>query len=172
MVGPDESSPFVVRIATLVLTFFVALSTFPSAKPKAEEKSKSMTVKKITPVMFAEDIGPCVKFWVDRFGFEKVAEVPDGDKLAFVMLQKGNVELMYQSYASADKDVGPVAQLVRKGPTFLYVEVDNLDETITAVKGAEVVIPKRTTFYGATEIGIKDPAGHFVTFAQFGAAQH
>ena len=80
---------------------------------------------------------------------------------------------MYQSYASADKDVAAISQSVRKGPTFLYVEVENLDETISAVKGAEVVIPVRATFYGAKEIGVKDLAGHFVTFAQFGAApQH
>ena len=56
-----------------------------------------MHVKKITPVLFVQDVEPCVKFWVDRFGFEKTAEVPDGDHLAFAMLQKGNVELMYQS---------------------------------------------------------------------------
>ena len=77
---------------------------------------------------------------------------------------------MYQSYASADKDVGTtISQVVRKGPTFLYVEVDSLDATINAVKDAEVYMPKRQTFYGSTEIGIKDPAGQFVTFAQFGA---
>jgi len=126
-----------------------------------------MNVKKITPVLFVQDVEPCVKFWVERFGFKTTAEVPDGDKLAFAMLQKGSVELMYQSYASADKDVEAVSQQVRKGPTFLYVEVDNLEETIDAVKGAEVVMPKRQTFYGSTEIGIKDPAGHFVTFAEF-----
>jgi uncharacterized glyoxalase superfamily protein PhnB len=131
-----------------------------------------MNVKKITPVLFAQEIEPCLKFWVDRFGFQKTAEVPDGDKLAFAMLQKGTVELMYQSYASADKDVGTtISQQVRKGPTFLYVEVDNLDETINAVKGTDVVMPKRKTFYGSTEIGIKDPAGHYVTFAEFGQQQ-
>jgi len=127
-----------------------------------------MSVKRITPVLFVQDVELCVKFWMDRFGFEKTAEVPDGDKLAFAMLQKGNAELMYQSFASADKDVGTtISQVVRKGPTFLYVEVDNLEEAITAVKGAEVVMPKRKTFYGSTEIGVKDPAGHYVTFAEF-----
>jgi uncharacterized glyoxalase superfamily protein PhnB len=130
-----------------------------------------MTVKKITPVLFAEEIEPCVKFWMERFGFEKIAEVPEGGKLGFAMLQKGSVELMYQSYASVEKDVAAIAPLVRKGPTFLYVEVDNLEETIAAVKGAEVAFPRRTTFYGSTEIGIKDPAGHFVTFAQFATQQ-
>lgn len=133
-----------------------------------------MNVKKVTPILFAQEIEPCVKFWIDRFGFQKTAEVPDGDKLAFAMLQKGTVELMYQSYASADKDVGTtISQQVRRGPTFLYVEVDNLDETINAVKGTEMVMPKRKTFYGSTEIGIKDPAGHYVTFAEFAAqTQH
>jgi len=129
-----------------------------------------MNVKKITAILFVEQVDPCVQFWVERFGFEKAAEVPEGGRLAFAMLQKANVELMYQSYASADQDVGAISQAVRKGPTFLYLEVDNLDETIAAVKDAEVVMPKRTTFYGSTEIGIKDPAGHFITFAQFGAS--
>jgi uncharacterized glyoxalase superfamily protein PhnB len=131
-----------------------------------------MNVKKITPVLFVQDVAPCVKFWVDRLGFEKTMEVPDGNGLAFAMLQKGGLELMYQSYASADKEGSAVAQLARKGPTFLYVEVESLDQTIAAVKGAEIVIPVRTTFYGATEIVIKDPAGHLITFAQFGAAKN
>lgn len=128
-----------------------------------------MNVKKITAILFVEKVEPCVQFWMDRFGFEKTAEVPDENQLAFAMLQKANVELMYQSYASADKDVIAISQFVRKGPTFLYIEVDNLDETIAAVKDVEVVMPRRTTFYGSTEIGIKDPAGHFITFAEFGA---
>ena len=128
-----------------------------------------MNVKKITAILFVEKVEPCVQFWVDRFGFEKTAEVPDGNQLAFAMLQKATVELMYQSFASADKDIAAIAQVVRKGPTFLYIEVDKLDETIAAVKDLEVVMPRRTTFYGSTEIGIKDPAGHFITFAQFGA---
>jgi uncharacterized glyoxalase superfamily protein PhnB len=161
------------RIATFALLALVLLTIPQSGRPKAEERLKTMTVKKITPVLFAEEIEPCVKFWVERLGFEKTMEVPEGNKLGFAMLQKGNVELMYQTYASADKDVSAVSHLVRKGPTFLYVEVANLDEIIAAVKGAEVVVPVRTTFYGAKEIGIKDPAGHFITFAQFGSVpQH
>jgi len=129
-----------------------------------------MAVKKITPVLFAEEIEPCVKFWVERMDFKKIAEVPDGNKLAFVMLQKSNVELMYQTYTSAEKDVPAVSQLVRKGPTFLYVEVESLDDTIAAIKEAEIVVPVRTTFYGAREISVKDPAGHLVTFAEFKTA--
>ncbi|HLG96269.1 MAG TPA: VOC family protein [Bryobacteraceae bacterium] len=137
----------------------------------ASEKGTTMTVKKITPVLFAQEIESCVAFWTDRLGFEKTAEVPDGGKLAFAMLQKGGVELMYQSYASAEKDLkdAAVAQLARKGPTFLFAEVDNLEAIIAATEGAPVLTPVRTTFYGSTEISVQDPAGHVVTFAQFGA---
>jgi uncharacterized glyoxalase superfamily protein PhnB len=142
----------------------------PVGRLQAEGKGKVMTVKKITPVLFAEKIEPCLKFWVERLGFEKTIDVPDGNQLAFAILQKGGVELMYQSYASAEKDVASMRSEVRKGPSFLYVEVENLDEIINALKGTEVVMPVRTTFYGAKEVGIKDPAGHIITFAQLGVA--
>jgi uncharacterized glyoxalase superfamily protein PhnB len=135
----------------LLLALFVST---PFGELKAEEKGKLMTVNKLTPILFAEEIEPCLKFWVERLGFEKTIYVPDGDKLAFAILQKGGVELMYQTYASAEKDVSMVSPEVRKGPSFLY----------------EVVMPVRTTFYGAKEIGIKDPAGHIITFAQVGVA--
>jgi uncharacterized glyoxalase superfamily protein PhnB len=136
----------------------------------APEEKKAMTVKEITAVLFAAEIESCVKFWVERFGFEKTVEVAGSIRLGFATVQKGSFALMYQSYASADKDApAATAQAVRKGSAFLYVEVENLDETIGVLKGVEVVMPVRTTFYGAREIGVKDPAGHFVTFAEMSA---
>ena len=131
-----------------------------------------MTVKKITPVLMVDEVEPCVQFWVERLGFSMATEVPDGDMIGFAMLQKGGVELMYQSYASMEKDLRSkeIAPEIRRGPTYLYVEVDNLDQIIAAIEGAPVVVPVRDTFYGAKEIGVKDPAGHIMVFAQFGAA--
>ena len=158
------------RSTLLALAVLALLATATTGRPRPQEK-KAMNVKKVTPVLFAAEIEPCVKFWVERFGFEKTVEVPDGNKLGFAIVQKGGVELMYQSFASADKDAPPAtAQAVRNGPTFLYVEVENLDEIIGALKGVEVAMPERTTFYGSREIGVKDPAGHYVTFAQMNAA--
>jgi len=34
------------------------------------------------------------------------------------------------------------------------------------LRGADVVVPRRTTFYGADEIGVRVPGGHVVVFAQ------
>ncbi len=129
-------------------------------------------VKKLTSVLFFEKIEPVLPFWTEHLGFVKTVEVPEGNHLGFVILQQGNVEVMYQTWASAEKDLPFVAQDVRKGPTFLYVEVENLDALKPALKSASVYLPERTTFYGAREIGVKDPAGHFLTFAEFAAAKH
>jgi hypothetical protein len=30
-----------------------------------------------------------------------------------------------------------------------------------------LVVPERKTFYGSREIGVKDPAGHYIIFAEF-----
>jgi uncharacterized glyoxalase superfamily protein PhnB len=77
---------------------------------------------------------------------------------------------MYQSFASVEKDNAATAAAVRKGPTFLYVDVEDLDAALAATKGAELFMPVRTTFYNSKEFGVKDPAGHYVIFAQQGAA--
>ncbi|MCU1307556.1 MAG: hypothetical protein JWN45_2251 [Acidobacteriaceae bacterium] len=131
----------------------------------------NLKVQKITALLFAEEIEPSVNFWVERLGFTQAIEVPDGNKLAFAALQKDTVELMYQSFKSADDDLGSTVQSVRRGPTFLYVDVENLDELISAMDGVEVTMPVRTTFYGSKEIGVKEPAGHLVIFAQQGVAK-
>lgn len=135
------------------------------------EKEKNMKVARITPVLFAANIEPCVKFWVERLGFQKTTEVPDGNTLGFAILEKDGIEVMYQSYASADKDNAATGPLVRKGPSFLYVEVSDLDSVIRSMNGVETAIPLRTTFYGMKELGVKDPAGHVIMFAQKVAKQ-
>jgi len=132
---------------------------------------KPAEVRKITPILFAEEIEPCIQFWTERIGFQKTVEVPEGNKIGFVMLEKNGLELMYQSFASVEKDNVATGAAVRKGPSFLYVEVADIDAALATTNGAEIVMPMRTTFYQAKEFGIKDPVGHYLIFAQQGAAQ-
>ena len=80
--------------------------------------------------------------------------------------------MMYQSYASVAEDM-PLLAETRKGPTFLYIEVDNLDAVLSALKNSKIVQPERTAFYGMREVGFQEPGGRYVTFAQpVAAAQH
>ena len=133
----------------------------------AQSQEKPMTIRKMTPNLYTDDVQACVKFWVDRLHFEKTMEVPEGSGLAFAALQKGPIELMYGSYASLEKGAG-TAQTFERGTSFLFIEVEDLDAVFTAMKGAPIVAPVHKTFYGSTEFTVRDPAGHLITFAQFG----
>lgn len=149
-------------LAALALLFgFVVSNAHP-----AQEKSP-MNVKRITPVLLVKEIEPLIPFWVDRLGFAKTVEVPDGNKLGFVIFQKNSVEVMYQTYASVEKDAPPaMSSEARKGPTYLYMEVDNLDAVLAQMKDSRMVMPVRTAFYGMKEFAVQDPGGHFITFAE------
>ena len=126
-----------------------------------------MNVKRITPVLLVSEIEPQIPFWVGQLGFTKTMEVPDGNRLGFVAFHKGATEVMYQTYASVEKDAPqPMAAEARKGPTYLYMEVDDLDAVLAATKDKKIVMPLRTAFYGMREFAIQDPGGHFITFAQ------
>ena len=127
-------------------------------------------VKKITPILFANELETCIQFWTEQMGFQKTIEVPEGDKVGFALVEKNGVELMYQSFSSAEKDNAATGAAARKGPSFLYIEVADIDAAQAATKGAEIVMPMRTTLYQAKEFGIKDPVGHYLIFAQQGAA--
>jgi uncharacterized glyoxalase superfamily protein PhnB len=105
-------------------------------------------------------------FWVDALGFKKTIEVPHGEKLGFAALQRDGTEVMYQSYASLGEDMPQVTEAAKKGPTFLYIEVDSLDAILAALKKYKMSMPERTAFYGMREVGFQDPAGHYFTFAQ------
>jgi uncharacterized glyoxalase superfamily protein PhnB len=91
--------------------------------------------------------------------------VPDGDRLGFVILQKDGVEVMYQSRESVRKDIPALADGPAGGAN-LYIDVADVAAVERAVKGAEVVVPRRTTFYGADEIGVREPGGNAVIFGQ------
>lgn len=123
-------------------------------------------MKKLTPVLFVEEIEPALPFWIERLGFEKTTEVPEGDRLGFVILKRGDVEIMYQTRESVAKDVPPLAD-DPLGGTHLFIEVDDLDAVQSALDGVEPVVPRRKTFYGADELILREPSGNIVTFAQF-----
>ena len=125
-----------------------------------------MNVKKLTPLMLVEAIEPCLEFWT-RLGFEISAEVPQGEQLGFVILKKNDIEVMYQTRESVAHDIAALADSPQRG-SFLYFEVDDLNELEKLLPAASYVIPRRTTFYGAQELVIREPAGNVVVFSQFG----
>ncbi len=155
------------RFAVILFTAFALSLGFAFLQPNPSQEIKSMNVKRITPVLLVKEIEPVIPFWVGGLGFTKTIEVPEGNKLGFVAFQKGAVEVMHQTYSSVEKDAPPsMSAEARKGPTYLYMEVDNIDAVLAAMKDVKIVMPLRTAFYGMKEFAVQEPGGHFITFAQ------
>lgn len=128
-----------------------------------------MKMLRLTPVLMVDAIEPVLSFWVDRLGFSKTTEVPHEEKLGFVILERDGVEVMYQTKASVGADIPPLASSPQRG-TFLFFQVEDLDEIEATLEGVPAVVPRRKTFYGADELIVREPAGNVVTFAQFAPA--
>lgn len=125
-----------------------------------------MNIKKLTPVLYVEEIEPLLPFWTERLGFARTTEVPEGDRLGFVILARDGVEVMMQTRASIQADVPALADTPMRG-AILFVEVEDLNPVVQALGDAEVVVPRRETFYGADEIFVREPGGNLVGFAAF-----
>lgn len=126
-----------------------------------------MRMNKVTPILAVDAIEPALPFWTERLGFEKTAEVPEGDRLGFVILARDGVEVMYQTYSSIEHDAPAALPKTRAASSVLFFEVDDIDAVERALDGIEPLVPRRDTFYGATEIYVREPAGNVVGFAQF-----
>src|SRR5438128_2035333 len=84
---------------------------------------------KISAVLVVEDVAKSLAFWVDRMAFQKTVEVPEGDRIAFAILEKDGSELMLQSLASVQKDEPKFAQ---PGHASLFIEVDDRAEMLSS----------------------------------------
>ena len=128
----------------------------------------SPTLKQLTPVLIVEAVEPCLKFWTDRLGFEITNKVPDADgKLIFASVQKGAVEIMYQTRASVMSEQAASATELMGHSVALFITVDDLDKVEKSLFGAPIVKARHQTFYGSTEMYVREPGGNTVVFAQF-----
>ena len=91
------------RVALILLLLATGVA-FTTPQPTRE-----IDVKKLSPLISVEEIEPCLPFWTDRLGFEVTVTVPQEDKMGFAILQKGGVEIMYQSRAGIAADLPALA---------------------------------------------------------------
>lgn len=120
---------------------------------------------KITAVLVVDEIEKSLPFWIDRLGFEKVAEVAHGGRLGFILLMREGAELMLQTAASVAQDVPAFAPHGEIVPASLFIEVDDFEDAKKRLAGYPVALQERTTFYGMREIGVFEPGGHIVVVA-------
>jgi len=135
-------------------------------------------VKNLTPILTVDAIEPLLPFWTEGIGLEVTARVhhppddPEGP-LGFVILSRGDVELMLQTRASVEADLGKRAEAdgedlaarMSQGLTTLFAEVESVDEVLGRLRDPEVAVPRRQTFYGMDEIFLLAPGGALLGLA-------
>ena len=150
------------RAPTTALLLAALAATTPSPRPPMP----APTLKKLTPVLFVDRIAPMLPFWVERLGFQSVAEVPGPDgEPQFVILVKDGVELMYQTWPALQAEHPELMEGMRGHSTTLFLEVDDLDAVDRALAGLPRAVERHRTFYGMEEITVREPGGALVTFA-------
>ncbi len=126
-----------------------------------------MNITKTTPILSVENIEKSLPLWTDVLGYKKVHEVSHKGRLGFVMLEKDKLEIMLQTHASVSDDMPQIADYFKPGSICLYSDVDSIDATVAALKGVQVIVPLRTTPYGAREVWVRDGDGNILGFAEF-----
>jgi uncharacterized glyoxalase superfamily protein PhnB len=136
-----------------------------SPAPTCKE-GKAVKILRNTPIAIVEAIEPLLPFWTERLGFTQKVEVPHGDKLGFVILQRDDQQVMLQTRASLGEDIAVLAPLLEKRTILQYMDVDSLDALLAGLGDWKLLLPPRTTFYGAREVAVQDPAGFLLVFAE------
>ena len=138
-----------------------------SAANAPSRSSEFPSLQHLTPVLIVESVRDCLPFWTDRLGFEMTNHVPGPDgSLIFAILERSGIEVMYQSRESVLAD-GTITRAEIDGHSVaLFITVSSIDDVERKLTGAPIVKPRHETFYGSTEIYVKEPGGNTVGFAQ------
>ncbi len=130
--------------------------------------AESPNLKQLTPVMVVDRVEPCLAFWSDRLGFAVENQVPGPDgAIIFASAKRGAIEVMYQTRASVVAETPALAAELDGHSVTLFITVDDFDAVERALDGVPVVKPRHETFYGSTEIYVREPGGNMVGFAAF-----
>ncbi|HEY2848023.1 MAG TPA: hypothetical protein VGI80_09410, partial [Pyrinomonadaceae bacterium] len=92
--------------ALLIAVILIAGSAGINVSNAQKTMEGNEMINKSTPILHVAAVEKCVKFWTERFGFKATIEVPEGNHIGFVALEKGGIELMYQTYSGMKADPG------------------------------------------------------------------
>lgn len=122
-------------------------------------------MESLSPNIFVDDMTQTTEFY-KLLGFQIIMSVPEEGDFVWVMMKKGDVTFMFQTFESLGEEL-PQINRQNGGSLLFYIKVkdintyfENLKDHVTVIKGLE------KTFYGATEFSILDNNGYVLTFAE------
>jgi lactoylglutathione lyase len=128
-------------------------------------------LKKLTPNFMVEDVRKTIAFYQEVLGFSVLTTVEDGDEIGFAILQRDQIELMFQSRKSLSENVPALSGSAIGASQTLYIEVSNIEDLYKMLRDkVEIVVDMHSTFYGTREFYFKDINGYILSFSEASAS--
>lgn len=124
-------------------------------------------LKKLTPNLMVEDVQQTLSFYSDVLGFKVLMTLPDQPPFGFAIVQRDQVELMFQSRSSLSENVPALmGHPIGASQTF-YIEVQGLTKLYENLRNkVDIVVDLHTTFYGTQEFYFRDVNGYILSFTE------
>jgi catechol 2,3-dioxygenase-like lactoylglutathione lyase family enzyme len=127
----------------------------------------SIPINGLAPMLQVFDMPASLAFYRDALGFECVSQAGPPDDIGWVLLRRGDVELMLNTaYEKADRPPAPDAgRVAAHVDTVLYFGCPDLEAAYQHLqaKGIPVGEPAIAP-YGMRQLYVKDPDGFTVCF--------
>lgn len=137
-----------------------------------------MKANKLTPNFEVMNIRETVEFYQSILGFSLTMAVPetqdgieqtlaDGKEYVYALVNKDNVEMMFQRTDSFKEDVSLAKDLSLGASVSFYMEIDGIDDFYSQIKDKNIKPTElKTAWYGMREFYITDNNGYILGFAE------
>jgi uncharacterized glyoxalase superfamily protein PhnB len=137
-----------------------------------------MKIGKLTPNFEVSNIKETVSFYSEHFGFKLVMAVPENQNgieqtlapektYVYAMMQKDNVELMFQRSDTFKNDIVFSKDLPIGATVSFYMDIEGIKKLYETLKGKNLrMTDLKTTWYGMQEFYVKDLNGYILGFAE------
>lgn len=137
-----------------------------------------MLAKKLTPNFEVSDIRETVLFYEQNLGFQLIMAVTEdqsgidqtlseGSVYVYAMVQKDDVELMFQRTDSFKTDVSLAEGLTIGASVSFYMDIEGIADFYQSLKDKNLTLTElKTTWYGMREFYLKDNNGYILGFAE------
>lgn len=137
-----------------------------------------MKISKLSPNFEVSDIRKTVAFYTENFGFNLIMAVPEtqdgieqtfaeNKEYVYAMIQKDNVEFMFQRTDTFKNDVVFSKELNIGATVSFYMDVEGIEEFYQDLKNRNIELTElKTTWYGMQEFYLKDLNGYILGFAE------
>lgn len=120
----------------------------------------------LTPNLMVEDVNRTVDYYANTLGFQLVMSVPEEGKYNWVMMKRGNVEIMFQERNNLIEEYPVLKERTPGGGLTFYTKVNDVEALYKELKDkVNLTLDLHKTFYGSEEFAIIDINGFVITFS-------